>query len=295
MATQASNFTIFSLGVAAGNLSVGQRELEVTPVESFSQIDGEVTDASAEIESEGLDRDNNAYTTKVKTSNSIKATYLSFDPHKPFPSLIRRGEKVIIYRLADTDKYYWSPLGLDDNTRRKDVLIIAVPNSPKENENSRTPETAYYLEINTVDKHITIQTNKNDGEKFAYAVQINTGQGFISLGDDTGQFINLVSAEQRITLQNASESEITIEKGKGLFKAPEEILFQSKSLVFKADKADFQTQQWNMVGSNWTVKANSTFTGNVGVNGSLKNNGVNVGNTHYHIDSRGGNTSTPQG
>ena len=289
MATQASTFTIFSLGEAAGNLIVGQRELEVIPKESFSQIDGEVTDATAEIEAQGIDRENNAYTTKVKTANSIKATYLSFDPHKPFPSLIRRGEKVIIYRLADTDKYYWSPLGLDDTTRRKDVLIIAVPNSPKENENSRTPETAYYIEVNTVDKHITIQTNKNDGEPYAYVVQINTKDGFISLGDDVGQFINLVSKEQRITLQNASDSEVTIEKGKGLFKTNVEIRMETKSFIVKADKADFQTQKWNMQGSDFAVKANGTFTG------SLKNNGINVGSTHYHIGNLGNPTSTPQG
>lgn len=289
MANQASVFTIYSLGVAAGNLQFGQRELEVTPVESFTQIDGAVTDAFAEIEVEGKDRENNVYKSKVTTANSIKAVFLPFDPHQPFPSLIRRGERVIIYRLADTDKYYWQPLGLDDNTRRRDIHIIAVANSPKENENSRTPETAYYIEINTIDKHITIQTNKNDGEKYAYAVQINTKENFISLGDDAGNFFNLVSDEERLTLQNASMSEISIEKGKGLFKTNEQILFQSKSLIFKSTNTTFESTNWEMKGSNYKVAASAAFTG------ALKNNGINVGATHYHIGNLGQPTSAPQG
>ena len=289
MSTQASKFTFFSLGEAAGNLTFGQRELKVIPKESFSQLDGEVTDAMAELEAEGVDKDGNTYTSKVGTSNSITATYLSFDPHKPFPSLIRRGEKVIIYRLADTDKYYWQPLGLDDTTRRRDILVIAVPNSPKENENSRTPETAYYIEVNTIDKHISVQTNKNDGEPFAYSIQLNTKEGFFSVMDDAGNFIQLVSSEDRITTQNATGSEITIEKGKGLWKTSESVTIETKTFTVKASKADFQTQTWQMSGSTYNVKASSEFTG------SLKNNGINVGSTHYHIGNLGNPTSPPQG
>ena len=40
---------VYSLGVAAANLICGQRELEITPIEDLSQLDGELTDVQVKI------------------------------------------------------------------------------------------------------------------------------------------------------------------------------------------------------------------------------------------------------
>ena len=223
----------YSLGVAAANIEFGQRELEIYPVEDLSQIDGEITDAQSQVESTGVDKDGNTYATSETASNAIKATWLSLDAHRPFPSLIRRGERVMLWRVGDTDKYYWTEMGLDDKTRRKDILTIIVPNSPKEGENSRTHETAYFVEVNTVDKHITIQTNKNDGEEFAYILQINSGDSNLTLCDDVGNYFQLDSKAQSLTMKNQMNSEVTIVKDKILLKSTKEVKIDTKDIINK--------------------------------------------------------------
>ena len=274
-----SKFKLYSMGMAAGNVEFGQRELEVIPIEDLSQLDGEVNDMQDTLTSKGQDREGNEYQTKQTTSHSIKAMFLSEDANRPYPGMVRRGEKVLIYRVGDTDKFYWKPMGLEDNVRRSDVYIVAVPNSGKENENSRAADSSYYYEINTVDKLITIATNKNDGEGYAYTIQINAKEGAVSIQDDAGQFIQLVSKEQRCIMANASGSEIKIEKSKALISAKDEVEINTNNLKVNAKSTTF-------TGSSWSVKASAEFTG------SLKSNGVNVSNTHYHTSTKPGDPTT---
>lgn len=279
----------YSLGVAAANLEFGQKELEVTPVENLAQLDGEVTDTQVDVESTGVDKDGNTYSTSQKASNSIKAMWLPLDTYRAFPGLIRRGERVMIWRVGDTDKYYWTEMGLDDTTRRKDIMTFLIPNSSKEGEDSRTPDTAYFIEVNTVDKHITIQTNKNDGEQFAYLFQLNPGGKNATLCDDAGNYIQLDSTLQKIIAKNQMGSEFWIEKGKGGMKTPENILFETKTLDIKATTM-------NVTVDNYTVKATATTWSGSSYSiksGSFTHNGINVGATHYHIGNMGRPTSPP--
>jgi hypothetical protein len=293
----------YSLGVAAANLEFGQKELEVTPVENLAQLDGEVTDTQTDVESTGVDKDGNTYSTSQKASNSIKAMWLPLDAYRAFPGLIRRGERVMIWRVGDTDKYYWTEMGLDDKTRRRDIMTFLIPNSPKEGEDSRTPDTAYFIEVNTVDKHITIQTNKNDGEQFAYLFQLNPGGNSATLCDDVGNYIQLDSLLQKIILKNQMNSEIWIEKNKGAFRTQEHILFETKTLDIKTTDLNVTTSNYTEKSSNhsiktssYTVKASSiSWTGSSYAikSGSLTHNGINVGATHYHIGNMGRPTSPP--
>ena len=273
-----SKIKIYSLGYAGANLSFGERELEVIPIEDLDQLDGEVNDMLGELEATGVDKDENTFATKQTVANTIKASYLPLASHRPFPSLIRRGERVLIWRVADTDKYYWTEMGLDDTTRRKDIYTLLVSNSPNEGEHSRHYKTAYYLEINTVDKHVTIQTNKNDGEQYAYLLQLNPGGGTATICDDAGNFFQLESKANKLSLQNAMGSTIGIENDKGWFKA--------------AQSLDFETKNFNVKCSNYTVNASaySVKSSKYSVNASsFTHNGKNIGMDHRHNNVQPGN------
>lgn len=292
MSTQAatvakdSKIKIYSLGYAGANLSFGERELEVVPIEDLDQLDGEVNDMMGELEASGVDKDGNTFATKQTVANTIKAMYLPLDPHRPFPSLIRRGERVLLLRVADTDKYYWIPMGLDDTTRRKDVYSLLVSNSPTEGEHSRHFKTAYYVEINTVDKHITIQTNKNDGEEFAYIFQMNPGGANATLCDDAGNVIQLESRDSRISAKNAMGSTFGIEKNKGWMKARDSLDFETKEFNVKCANYNVKTQNYNMSAS---AGCNMTSSGAYAVKAStFTHNGVNVGNNHTHTGVKAG-------
>lgn len=293
-----SKIRIYSLGYAGANLSFGERELEVIPIEDLDQLDGEVNDMLGELESTGVDKDNNTFATKQVVANTIKAMYLPLDSHRPFPSLIRRGERVLIWRVADTDKYYWTEMGLDDTTRRKDVYTLLVSNSPTEGEHSRHYKTAYYLEVNTVDKHITIQTNKNDGEQFAYLFQLNPGGGSATICDDAGNFFQLDSKAKKLYVQNAVGSTFGIENDKGWFKTPAQIDMETKNFNVKCTNYKVTATNYNVMTQGYNVQA-TTFSangGSFGVNtNTFTHNGTNVGESHKHsgIKSGGDVSGTP--
>lgn len=281
-----SKIKIYSLGVAGANLSFGERELEVIPVEDLDQLDGEVNDMLGQLESTGVDKDGNTYATQQSVGNTLKATYLPMDAHRPYPSLIRRGERVLIYRVADTDKYYWQEMGIDDTTRRRDILSFLVSNSPKEGENSKTHATAYFVEINTVDKHVTIQTNKNDGEAFAYLFQLNTGEGAINLCDDAGNYLQLDSEAKKWVVANSVGSEMGIEKNKGWITARDSITATTKDFNVDCTNYNVTTQNYN---AKISLGCNMTSQGAYAVKSStLTHNGINIGADHPHKGVKAG-------
>ena len=286
----------YSLGIAAANLEFGQKDLEVSPIENLAQLDGEVVDTQIEIESTGVDKDGNTYSTLQKASNSIKATWFPLDIYRAFPGLIRRGERVMIWRVGDTDKYYWTEMGLDDKTRRTDIMTFLIPNSSKEGENSRTPDTAYFIEVNTVDKHISIQTNKNDGETFAYLLQLNPGGKNATLCDDVGNYIQLDSGLQKIIAKNQMGSEFWIEKNKGGFKTSENITIETKTLDIKVQNMNVKATTFKLNANEYketSSKHNVTTTQYEIKSTVFTHNGVNVGMTHYHTGNLGNPTSPP--
>lgn len=274
------------IGTAGANLNFGERELEVIPMFDSSDLDGEVNDMMGEITSTGVDKDGSTYATSVKVANTVKAMWLPLDAHRPYPSLIRRGEKVLLFRVGDTDKYYWTEMGLDDTTRRKDIYTILVPNSPTEGENSKTYNTAYYIEVNTVDKHITIQTNKNDGEEYAYGVQINPGGSTVTIMDDDGQWFQLDSKAKKLSMQNSMGSKLGIEKRKGFIEALESIDCKTKDYNVNCTNYNVKTTNYNMTA---TAGCNMKSSGAYAVTASsFTHNGINVGDSHAHDKVRAG-------
>lgn len=290
MTTKEDSILTRQIGTAGANISFGERELEVIPLEESSNLDGEVNDMMGEITSSGTDKDGSTYATSVKVANTVKALYLPLDAHRPYPSLIRRGEKVLLFRLGDTDKYYWTEMGLDDTTRRKDIYTILIPNSPTEGENSKTYKTAYYIEANTVDKHITIQTNKNDGEEFAYGIQINSGGSTVTIMDDDGQWFQLDSKAKKISMQNSMGSKLGIEKRKGFIEALESIDCKTKDYNVTCTNYNVKTVNYNMTAS---AGCNMNSQGAYAVKSStFTHNSINVGDSHAHKNVKSGSDTS---
>ncbi len=281
-----SKIKVYSLGIAGANISFGERELEVVPIEDLDQLDGEVNDMMGQLDSTGTDREGNTFATSQAVSNTIKATWLSLDAHRPYPSLIRRGERVLIWRVGDSDKYYWTEMGLDDTSRRKDIYTILVSNSPTEGENSKHYKTAYYIEVNTVDKHISIQTNKNDGEEFAYLFQLNPGGGNATICDDAGNWFQLDSKAKKLEIKNSLGSTVGIEGNKGWFTARESITCETKDYNVNCVNYNVKTTNYN---GSISGGCNMTSQGAYAVKSStFTHNGKNVGLDHKHLNVKSG-------
>ena len=297
----------YSVGKAAANLKVGQTELYVVPTEKLTHLDGEVTDTVEVKTTSGVDSTGNNYSDNVETSNAIKAKWLSRDPWLKFPGLIRRGEDVQIWRVGDSDQFYYELMGTTNHLRRKDILLLVISNTRDEATTELTAQNSVMFEINTSDGHIVLNTPKNDGEPAAYTVQLSMKEGNFFISDDLGNSIVMASTKELIQLCNTSNTYVKLEQTRMELVATESVLIKTKDL-------NIQTTNTNMKGSKMTWDySNATMNGsainitysNIGLSGTmtgdgdmsfsgggLTHNGKNVGDSHTHPGVRTGDGST---
>lgn len=201
-----TSFVPVSIGIAAENKPLTSVQLNVVAHELIPSIDGPVGVNPETVVTSGTKPDGTEYQTSVQSDVVITATWLPYGSNRVTPPDIRRGERVMVYRLADTDQYYWRDLGLDSDKRRLETVIHAWNANPNITNSSFDASNAYYFEVSTHNKTITLGTSKANGEPFTYTFQLDSGSGTVSLSDDIGNFVSLDSNEQRITLMNSAQS-----------------------------------------------------------------------------------------
>ena len=118
-----SLFHVYTIGRAASNRKLSSPLLEVYPIEHFGYLDGEINSDPTTTKASGVDANGKAYTTSVTTTNSIQATWIQWGSNRTTPPDVRRGERVLLWRYADTDQFYWTTLGMDDYLRRLETVV----------------------------------------------------------------------------------------------------------------------------------------------------------------------------
>jgi hypothetical protein len=247
----------------------------------------------------------------VETSLAIKAKWLSRNSWLKFPGLVRRGEEVQLWRVGDTDQYYWELMGLSNHLRRKDILLLVISNTRDESTDALTAENSVFFTIDTVDKHVTLSTPKNDGEPASYYFQLNWGEGNFSLSDDLGQAFALDSLKSLWVIKNSMNSLIKMEEDVIDINASKAV--NIKTELFNVDAENLkmtgttsnieyttQTLAGSTLGLNYSTtsggSAGGTFTFNgQNVNfdgGSVMHNGKTIDSNHKHDGVQGGNSNT---
>jgi hypothetical protein len=202
----------YTVGTVAANKPLDSKVIEFTPDEENVFMDGEITDNSKQDIAKGKNAQGQSYEKSLTTTASMKATWLPIsNPNRKSAPDVRRGERVIIYQFADADKYYWATLFDDIKLRKLETVIYAISNVRDENK-EETADSTYFFEWSTHKKLVHLHTSKNDGEPFAYDIQINAKDGFIQITDDVGNFIELDSTNTKITAYNIDNSYITLDK-----------------------------------------------------------------------------------
>ncbi len=201
----------FGIGVVAKPKDMGSSFIEVYPEEAFPTVDGELNynpNISIDI---GVDSDGNRYEVKTNIDVTITAEWLPASSNRVTPPDMQRGELVEIFRLSDTDTYFWRSLGLRDNLRRLETVIYAFSANPKPN-SKLDMNSCYFFEISTHKKLVTFRTSNVNGEVTIYTFQLNPGEGIAGLTDDLGSYFEINTLEKMITLKNADTSEVVIDK-----------------------------------------------------------------------------------
>lgn len=246
-----SVFHKYSIGVVAEHLVLGSREILVVPIEQTPHLDGILKSNPQIINTTGLDADGNQYQVNAMTDNTVTATWLPDDANRVTPPDVRRNTRVQLYRMGDSDSFYWRDLGLDGDLKRLETHVIAWNNNPDDKaSDSLDMDSAWFLEISTHTGIATFHTNKSNGEPFAYTIQLNARAGQFMFADDDengGNTLSLDSVAKHLQAKLSTGTEFNLDANNIYGFAPD-------SITFKA------TNNINMVCKAFDLKAEKSFS-----------------------------------
>ena len=275
-----SQLTPYSVGVSAENKPLNSKELNIAPIEKLPALDGELDVNPQTLTVSGVDKNNVKYEVQANVDNVITATWMPMGgSNRVSPPDIRRGELVWIYRLADSDTFYWVTLGISDHLRRLETIIFAVNGQPTNADAAVGPNNSYWLEISTHKKLVTFSTSALNGEPFTYTLQLDTNEGRFTLTDDIENMIQLESKDKRIVVRNAANCYLELDDVDMNINVPRNFTMNvGKSADITVGK-DVTTE----IGNNLTETIGGDVTRTVGKNSQLTVTGnltVGVGSAY---------------
>lgn len=297
---ESSGLRLYSMGTVAANKKRGSMTIEVVPMEDMPMMDGELTDNTVEYKAKGAGKDGeNAFDHDLKTTGSVEATWMPWgNTNRKTAPDVRRGELVILLKYKDADKFYWIESSDPKTLRRRETVTFAWSNESRENVPLDHTNT-YWMEVSTHDKYIHLETVKNDGEPFAYVIQLNTKEGVFVLKDDDGNSLMMDSKNRHIKFENKdksvvelnkrvinieSQDEVNIKTKKFTLNASESITEQTKTKKVSTSTFSHQSQGYTISASSYGATTSSysinssvaTVSGNFSVGGNLAVAGTSV-------------------
>lgn len=254
-----SKLQFYSLGIVAANKTLSSMSVEITPVEEFPMLDGELTDSKEEYKADTVDNSGAAASTSIDSTTTVKAKWLPINnSNRRSAPDVRRGEKVVLYKFADTDEYWWNTLFNDSKLRRLETVIYAFSDNAAEGVED-TANSTYFLEVSTHRKIMHVHTSKSDGEPFAYDVQINAKDGIVTIADDAGNSFVLNSKDSRLTMENVDGSVLDLNKTVMTLTASDSVEINTSAFKVNADTTT--------VSGDALVKGSSDLSGGMSVSG----------------------------
>ncbi len=270
-----SNVKMF-IGVAVEDRQLKSRELKVFLRELSPYSAGDLKDSTAS-ETYIIKGTEGSLSGNVKTTNCVTADYFGLNSNRSFPPDIVTGEQVLVFQYADEDKYYWLSAGRDDNLRHGELVRFAASDDMG-NVKTLNEDNTYFIELDTkLTKRMRLHTAKSDGEAHSYDITIDAKNSFVSIRDDAGNSIELLSDVPQIKLTNNEGSIVDLNGSNVSVIAPETVLIRAgRELIMKAPLI---TRTGNTVATgNVSTTGNSTTNGEVVTKGKLITYGDTVGN-----------------
>src|SRR5690606_555632 len=118
--------------------------LNVFAAEVLGGADGAIAFNPMEFIHKGMDSEGNPYDIKVTMDTTINAEWLPAGTNRLTPPDVVVGELVEIYRLGDTDQFYWRTMGLRDNLRTLETVIFAFSATPSKEGKPLTLDRCYF-------------------------------------------------------------------------------------------------------------------------------------------------------
>lgn len=251
-----SQLTFYSYGLVAKDKGRGENKIQVYPVEvRFSQAESIEAGLNVEKVEHNIAEGKDFVT--MRTGNSIPAQWIDFNTNRITPPDVKVKDLVLIWRLGETDMFFWQDRNVS-NVKRLETVVYAFSADPV-NGLKDDLSNAYYLMVSSHDKHITLNTSKENGEYCRYSIQLNTGDGRFVISDDIGNSGWFDSAETNIGWKNAKDTTFVMNKTNIYGYAKDTIKFKSKFIGFECDTYDINTKSYKAKATTYAIDT-TTYT-----------------------------------
>lgn len=241
----------YSYGIAAENLKLNDEEdnttkgaidykpnryLEVTLTEALPFYHGDINSDTEDYTSKYESRSGQVTDEDIQTASSVRAKWLARGQgNRITPPNVRRGERLLIHRLGNTDQYFWEVIETDNHLRKLET-VIWVFSATQDESTEIDIDSCYTIEVSTHEKRMRITTSNANEEPYKYTIDLDTKYGSLTIMDDIENIIKLESKEKRIFLRNADNSFLHI-AGKAIhMNADDEILVTTKKYTLQAEE-----------------------------------------------------------
>lgn len=206
-----SKLSLYSLAIVVSDLNQSGWSIECVPTEVLTTASGTLKeDEDSEISEDIEDAKGEKVSVTFKKSSTITATWISFGNYNRATAPdVCRGEVVLLLRYAGEDKFFWMPLFSQFDLRKKETVMYAYSNKDGQVESEDELRTnLYYTQFDTINKLVKLHTATNDGESSGYDIEVNTGDGILSIADTNDNVLTWNSVDG--TLQWSMTKDITI-------------------------------------------------------------------------------------
>lgn len=206
-----SKLSLYSLAIVVSDLNQSGWSIECVPTEVLTTASGTLKeDEDSEISEDIEDAKGEKVSVTFKKSSTITATWISFGNYNRATAPdVCRGEVVLLLRYAGEDKFFWMPLFSQFDLRKKETVMYAYSNKDGQVESEDELRTnLYYTQFDTINKLVKLHTATNDGESSGYDIEVNTGDGMLSIADTNDNVLTWNSVDG--TLQWSMTKDITI-------------------------------------------------------------------------------------
>lgn len=263
---EVSQLKRYSLGVVVADKPDDTHFIKVIPIEwSFAEptkIEDVVDTHDITVNVEGGEE-----TLTAKVSNGVTAKWLQTNGNKVLSPRVKKNDHVYLYRLGDTDIYFWEDLNITNvkRTERNIWAFNADPNGPIKDDLSN----ADVLEWDTEKGHITLTTATSNGEPFNWVLQINKMDGYALLQASSDDVIYINAKDTDIGAKNAygtyfqlnkdnifgyAKDTLDLTTGKKISLKTKDMVINTETLAINASKSiTMETNDYTLSTDSYTL------------------------------------------
>ena len=217
----------YSYGIVGEDKQPNSPWIEAIPIEiNFSKpTDVQATEHSTDRTFTSANATDHVTSTE---GNTIPAKWWKFNSYQVTPPDVKKGDEIIIYRLGETDIYFWEDLN-SANVKTTVNVIYAFP-ADGENQMMDDLSNAYVLQVSSVEKMIQIRTSMANGEGAAFNFQFNLRDGTHQCTDQKGNKYWINSPENDVGMENENGTKFNLLKEEMFGFAKKRIKLQAQTI-----------------------------------------------------------------